>query len=106
MLSKEVYSVLEFRPYLLIREEEYFVPNGVYCPGKIIGKELPKLPKAFAFQLQEVQPQALTDNKIGTIDTQYEEYDYVNKLFRYSYDKKNYFATEVHDYNTGDFLNN
>jgi hypothetical protein len=71
LITQDIHSIVEFRPYLLLNEEDYFVPNGVYCPGKNNLKELPKLPKSFSFSLSEVQPLPASDSKVGTIDTQY-----------------------------------
>ena len=76
LMTQEISSIVEFRPYLLLNEEDYFVPNGVYCPGKNNLKELPKLPKSFSFSLSEVQPLTGSDFKIGTID-----YQYVSSMF-------------------------
>jgi len=71
LMAQEINSVVEFKPFLTLNEEGYFVPNGVYCPGKNSVKELPKLPKSFSFSLSEVQPLTGSGSELGTIDYQY-----------------------------------
>ncbi|CAF0782421.1 unnamed protein product [Brachionus calyciflorus] len=99
--KSEVLSVFKYKSRLDLTLEDYFVPSGVYCPGRINLKSLPTMPKSFTFsnQLSETIVEVL--DKAGKIDYLREDYDYNYKLFRFDYDKANQAFSEIHDFTTG-----
>ena len=92
------YSVTQFRPFITLEEEDYSTPSGVYCPGRKSLKPLPKLPDHFGFVSEVLTP---IGDRNGLIETVGEEYNYRSKLFKFTYDRNDFVATEIHNYNTG-----
>ena len=97
--KNDVLSITQFKPFINLDEDAYFTPPGVYCPGRTnLKPDLPTLPDHFRFTSQVITP---LGDLYGIIETVKEEYNYNHKLFRYDYDQKDFWTTEVHDYNTG-----
>ncbi|CAF0782404.1 unnamed protein product [Brachionus calyciflorus] len=91
----------QFRPDLLIEEEDYFTRSGVYCPGRTSQKPLPKIPRYFSFILHTAESVLEADSLIGTLSVSRMEFDYDKKLFRFDYRKNGIRMTDIHDQNTG-----
>ena len=68
----------EYRPNLLIREEDFSIPSGIYCPGRKNTKPLPAVPSAFSYITHKALSGLNTDSLTGTLEvlrvTKYEIY--------------------------------
>lgn len=97
----EVYSIHEFKPYLLLEEEGYFTPPNIYCPGRKNIKELPGVPRYFEFLIESAQS-GISDGKAGSLTQTKEFYDFDAKLFKMQYvSPGGNRTTELHDFTTG-----
>ncbi|RNA06607.1 EF-hand domain-containing D1 [Brachionus plicatilis] len=100
-IKNEFYSITKFRELDFVQEEEYFTPKGIYCPGRKSVMKLPQIPNSFAFANQVVVPFPNSFDKVGTIETLFEEYNLENKVFHMAYSSANSISNEIHDFNTG-----
>ncbi|RNA35759.1 EF-hand domain-containing D1 [Brachionus plicatilis] len=96
----EYISYTQFKPGILLQEEDYFTRSGIYCEGRITKKPLPNIPNSFSLVLQAAQSSVGADSLIGTISTSRLELDYDKKLFRYDYRLNGIRYTEIHDRTT------
>ncbi|CAF0782441.1 unnamed protein product [Brachionus calyciflorus] len=97
----ELYSFMKFKVVNFFQEEDYFTPKGIYCPGRQSIKDIPEIPDSFAFSSQVVSPFPNQFDKLGAIETLFEEYNLKNNLFHLVYSSANSISNEIHDFNTG-----
>ena len=61
-------TITEYRPNLLINEEAFSVPSGIYCPGRQNTKPLPAIPSAFSYITHKALSGINTDSLTGTLE--------------------------------------
>lgn len=98
-VDQDVYSIHEYRPYLLLTEEGYFTPPGVVCEGKFSSQDLPPIPRQFSFLMETVN--SLTNGIEGFITRTREAYDIDAGLFKQTANTNNGLITQLDDFQTG-----
>lgn len=99
-VDQDVYSIHEYRPYLLLTEEGYVTPPGVVCEGQFSLKDLPGIPRQFSFLMETTNSFNLNGIE-GLITKTREAYDTDARLFKQTLNGNNDRITLLDDYYTG-----
>ena len=62
------HTITEYRPDLLIQEEDFSIPSGLYCPGRKNTKPLPAIPSAFRYITHKALSGLGTDSLSGSLE--------------------------------------